>query len=1011
MSRKKSSKSKPAQTSTGKKSATDSKPGGAVKKHTPGKTAMEQKPGFPIAGIGASAGGLEAFTDLLKHLPADTGMAFVLIQHLHPEYPSALSEILARATTMPVLEVKDGMVVEPDHVYIIPPNTYLGILHGVLHLMPRSDISGQNLPIDYFFRHLAAEMGSMAIGVILSGTASDGVLGLKAIGAEGGITIAQDEASARYDGMPHSAIAAGCVDIILPPDKIAVELARIAHHPYVMPRPPAVTEVALPVGEDTLNKIFLLLRRQTGNDFTYYKPTTIQRRIRRRMLLHKLERLEDYVHYLQDNPAETEQLFHDILINVTGFFRDPDAFRALADEVFPSLKDRPADAPIRIWIPGCSSGEEAYSLAISILEYLGDSAGNIAIQIFATDIDETAIEKARAGIYPENISQDVSAARLRRFFVRAEGGSYQISKYIRDMCIFAVQNVIKDPPFSRIDLISCRNLLIYMGPVLQKKIMSIFHYALKPSGYLLLGSAESIGGFADLYRVVDAREKVYAKKSVATPVHLEFGAHTVLPPPLHPEHDMGPVARADDRFDLSREVDHLLMMQFTPAGVVINENMDILQFRGRTGPYLEPPPGEASLNILKMAREDLMLDLNGVVRKVLNNSEPVRKTGIRLKRNGKPRVINIEALPIKASQTTERFFLVIFEDVTQLVGAQLSPPDSEKQKYAGIQVKELEQELAATREYLQSVIEQQETSNEELRSANEEIQSSNEELQSINEELETAKEELQSTNEELATVNDELESRNTELNQANNDLINLVSSINISLVILGLDMRVMRFSPQAEKLLNLINGDIGRPFTDIKTNIAIDGLADTIVGVIDTLQPVEFEAQDDDGHWYSIRVLPYKTLDNKIDGTVVIYVNIDDMKKSLDEARRARDYAQAVIAAVRHPMLVLDEKLSVVSASTTFLQTFKVTAEETVGNLLYRLGNGQWGIPELRARLDETIRTGSDFDDYTVEHEFEKIGQKIMRISGRLIPASSDTGTMVLMQIEDITPDNPASST
>ena len=656
---KKSSKSRSSLTSTKAKSAKVAKPKGSVSKSASGKITSDQMPGFPIAGIGASAGGLEAFTVLLKHLPADTGMAFVLIQHLHPAYPSALTEILSRATSMPVQEVLDGMEVKPNYVYIIPPNTYLGIMHGVLHLMPRSEFSGQNLPIDYFFRHLAEDLGSMAIGVILSGTASDGVLGLKAIEAEGGITIAQDEESAQYNGMPHSAIAAGCVDYILSPDKIAVELARIARHPYVLQKPSGTVADTFSVNDDTLSKIFLLLRRQTGNDFTHYKPTTIQRRIRRRMLLHKLDRLEDYVRCLQDNPAEVEQLFHDILINVTGFFRDREAFVALTEKVFPSLKDRSADAPVRIWVPGCSSGEEVYSLAIALIDYLGESAGNRAIQIFATDIDPVAIEIARAGIYPDNISQDVSPEHLRRFFIRIEGGSYQISKYIRDMCVFAIQNVTKDPPFSRIDLISCRNLLIYLGPVLQKKIMLIFHYALKPAGYLLLGSAESIGSFSDYYRVIDSKDRIYAKKSVTTKMHMEFGSHADSPPVYQAENDAGRFPKMIGRFDITREVDHLLMMKFTPAGVVINQNMDILQFRGRTGPYLEPPPGEASLNVLKMAREDLMLDLNSVVRQAFGSGEPVRKEGIKIKRDGKQRFINIEALPVKAEDTSERFLLVV----------------------------------------------------------------------------------------------------------------------------------------------------------------------------------------------------------------------------------------------------------------------------------------------------------------------------------------------------------------
>lgn len=981
------------------------RPKSTPKKRPADNEIVEEKGRFLVAGIGASAGGLEAFTDLLKHLPTDTGMAFILVQHLHPEYPSALTEILSRATSMPVTEVADGTLVCPDHVYVIPPNYYMGILHGVLHLMPRSDFRGQNLPIDYFFQHLAQDLGSMAIGVILSGTASDGVLGLKAIAAEGGITIAQDEKSAKYDGMPHSAISTGCVDFILPPDKIAVELTRIARHPYAVPKQEGSFAPDFSDDETLLNKIFLLLRRQTGNDFTYYKPTTIQRRIRRRMVLHKLERLTDYVRYLQGNTAEIEQLFHDVLINVTSFFRDPDAFVALKDKVFPLLKERSPDIPIRIWVPGCSSGEEPYSLAIALLEYLGDSSVNIPIQIFATDIDETAIAKARTGIYPESIKQDVAQERLQRFFIKMDGGGYQISKYIRDMCVFAVQNVVKDPPFSRIDLISCRNLLIYLGPVLQKKIMSIFHYSLKPDGHLLLGSAESIGSFSDYYRAVDVKEKVYTKKVAITTIPIDFGnpvSYPIVPPK---ELATGGINKSDQRFDLSREVEKLLMSRFAPAGVVINENMDIVQFRGRTGAYLEPPPGEASLNILKMAREDLMLELNSVIRKVLSKGDTVRKEGVKLKRDGKRHVINIEALPINAGGQTERFFLVVFDEVKSPTSIKEPESAPSSEKVHGTRITELEQELIATKEYLQSVIEQQETSNEELRSANEEIQSSNEELQSINEELETAKEELQSTNEELATVNDEMGNRNEELDRSNNDLNNLVASINIPMVILGTDLQIRRFSPQAVKLLNLIDVDIGRPFFDIKTNITVTGLSRVMSEVIDTLLPVEVEAQDNDGVWYSVKVHPYKTLDKKIDGVVIVYINVDEMKKSFDEASHARNYAEAVISSLRYPLLVLDKSLSVISASKAFYDVFKVTSEDTIGNLLYRLGNRQWGIPELRASLLKTVKTGKSFDNLIVTHEFEKIGMRTMNISGRIIPQYNESNAMVLMQIEDITED------
>ncbi|HJW81744.1 MAG TPA: chemotaxis protein CheB [Acidiferrobacterales bacterium] len=970
---------------------------------------VTQGVGFPVVGVGASAGGLEAFTLLLQRLPADTGMAFVLVQHLHPEYESALTEILSRATSMPVAEAADGMAVEPDHIYVIPPNVYLAMLHGILHLLPRISISGQNLPIDHFLRSLAEDQGSKAIGVILSGTASDGVLGLKAIKGEGGITFAQDEKSAKYNGMPHSAITAGCVDFILPPDKIAAELARIARHPFLAyARPDWVrkgvpADEALPASKDDFNKVFLLLRRFSGNDFTYYKHTTIQRRVRRRMLLHKLDRLKDYVRYLQEHPNEVRDLFHDLLINVTSFFRDPEAFAALKETVFPAILGRAEEAPVRIWVPGCASGEEAYSIAITLLEYLAEHGNGIPIQIFATDIDDEAVGKARAGIYPENITSDVSAERLRRYFVKVESG-YQINKQIRDMCVFANQNVIKDPPFSRVDLISCRNLMIYLGQVLQKKVLTTFHYALKPSGFLLLGTAESIGEFADLFRTVDPKVKLYGKKSITTPLHVEFGPVS-QPPTTVPEAAEIPAIRTS--LEIQREADRLIMNKYAPAAVVINEQLDILQFRGQTGAYLEPAPGEASLNILKMAREGLKLELSAAVKQAVSHHATARRSGVGVKQNGQIRSVNIEVTPIKGASAAGHCYVVIFQDVaTPAAGAKAAKHTKEKTKPAARdkRVTDLELELAATKEYLQSAIEQQETSNEELRSANEEIQSSNEELQSINEELETAKEELQSTNEELNTVNDELEGRNHELSQLNNDLTNLISSVNLPVIIVGADLRVRRFTPQVEKLLSLIATDVGRPIGDIKPNFTIPNFGALIAETIDTVRTTQIEAQDHDGRWYSVRIQPYRTLDNQITGAVIVFIDIDLIKKSLEAASIARDYAESVVSAMRHPILVLDKDLRVVSASAAYLQTFQVSAHETLGNLLYRLGNGQWGIPQLRGKLEDVIARDTAFDNFPVTHAFEKIGKRTVAVSGRRIPSGPTTPPLVLMQIESAAP-------
>ncbi len=577
----------------------------------------------PVVGIGASAGGLEAFRLLLKSLPPDTGLAFVLVQHLDPGHESMLTSLLSKATQMPVAEVKEGMRAEPNHVYIIPPNSTLGILNGSLHLTARMKPGSRHMPIDHFLRSLAEDQGSGAIGVILSGVATDGTLGLKAIKAEGGITFAQDEKTAKYDGMPRSAIAAGCVDFVLSPEKIARELARIGRHPYLRVSP--AEPVPLPAENDSdLRTLFLLLRSATGVDFSYYKYSTLERRIVRRMVLHKIARLSQYVRYLQENPGELRALYEDILIHVTAFFREPETFQELKDTILPNLlRTRRADEPIRVWIPGCSTGEEAYSIAMVLLEYLGDRAASVRIQLFGTDISEAAIERARAGTYSESSVAEVSPDRLRRFFVKGNG-EYQITKSLREMCIFARQDLAKDPPFSRMDLISCRNVLIYMGPVLHKKLMGIFHYALKPTGLLILGKSESISGFSDLFMPVGRKHKIYSKKLVET--HPVFDVPAADDDGAHERAEKKP--ETPMKFDLRKEADRLVINHYAPAGLVASESLHILQFRGDAAPFLSPSPGEASLSLLRMVRPEFAMELRAAIQRARKQDAPVRKEGV-----------------------------------------------------------------------------------------------------------------------------------------------------------------------------------------------------------------------------------------------------------------------------------------------------------------------------------------------------------------------------------------------
>jgi two-component system, chemotaxis family, CheB/CheR fusion protein len=614
---------------------------------------QDEGPLFPIVGVGASAGGLEAFTQLLKALPADTGMAFVLVQHLAPMHASALAEILSRSTKMPVLEVHDEPTVEPNHVYVIPPARSMIVARGALQLLPREG-RGVHRPIDRFFRALAEDRRHQAIGVVLSGTATDGTLGLEAIKAEGGITFAQD-VTAQHEGMPHSAIASGCVDFVLPPNEIAREIIRIGQHPYAAP-PPGSREQD---HEPNLAQVVKLLQRATGVDFTHYKFNTLYRRISRRMVLQKLDGMSQYLAFLRQTPAEVEALYQDILISVTSFFRDPASFDALKSQVFPRLlKDRSAHDPVRVWTLGCSTGQEAYSIAMAFKECAEATGSQVALQLFATDLNAGSIEKARAGFYAKDIAQDMAPERLRQFFTEVEGG-YRIRKGIRDACVFSRHNVLADPPFSRIDLISCRNLLIYLEPVLQQKIVATLHYALKPTGYLWLGGSETIGSFRNLFDVQDAKHKIYAKNHTSGPGPALF-------PLQHggmPRASFVPVtARPSDAADLPREADRVLLTKFAPPGVLVSADLDILQYRGDTGPYLAPAPGKASLSLLKMLREGLLVAVRAAILRAGKEQTTVREEGLRVKSNGGYLEVAIEVIPLKGRGLKEGGFLVLFED-------------------------------------------------------------------------------------------------------------------------------------------------------------------------------------------------------------------------------------------------------------------------------------------------------------------------------------------------------------
>lgn len=851
---------------------------------------------FPIVGIGASAGGLNAFTQLLKALPIDTGMAFVLVQHLDPKHVSLLPDLIRRTTAMPVIEISDDLRVEPNHIYVMPPTYSLALLHGVLQLLPRPEVRGKFLPIDDFLISLAQDRQNRAIGIILSGTASDGTLGIQAIKTAGGITFAQTEDSAEYDGMPHSAIAGGHVDFILPPKEIARKLVQIAHHPYLNQQLVNLVE-DVPAKETDLGKIFVLLRARTGNDFTYYKHTSIMRRIKRRMMLHQLDEMKDYVKFLRQHPKELDILFQDMLINVTSFFRDPETFEALKKEVFPRLIEQLAnEKALRIWIPACSTGEEVYSIAIALFEFLGNQVNAMHIQIFASDIDKQAIDKARQGIYSHHIDEAVGIERLARFFIKTTNG-YQICKSIRDVCVFAIQNVIQDPPFSRINLICCRNLLIYLNTSIQKRVLNIFYYALRPNGFLMLGTSETIGSEADLFSLIDRKNKIYLRKSQANLPNTDLAEMRSTPQSFSAFH-----SRPKDTppaMQVQQAAENLILEKYGPPAVVIDQNMHILYFRGQTGPYIEPATGSASLNLLKMVHPELIIELRTLVHQAIKDNNSVRKEGLRMHHNGNFKNLNLQIMPLASSKTIVPSYLVVFEPGVEIPARQgpLQPEDVCKDA-KDLRISALENELLTEREYMQSIIEEQEETNEELQSANEEIQSANEELQSINEELETTKEELQSTNEELTTIIEEHENRNQELNLINNDLINLLASIDTPIVILHKDLSIRRFTPAAKVLLNLIDTDTNRPISNIRPNIVIPDLESELKQVIESAVTKSMEVQDDNEHWYLLRLHPYQKQDKNIDGVVMVFIDIDAIK-DIEQLRNALQYERRLAAVVR----------------------------------------------------------------------------------------------------------------
>ena len=938
-----------------------------------------------VVGIGASAGGLEALASLIANLTLDS-MSFVVVQHLSPEHESALPTLLSRSSrAVTVVGAVDGVKVEANHVYVIPPNADLGILDGRLQVITPPTLPHPRLPIDYFFRSLAADQGARAIGVVLSGTGSDGTLGLKRIRESGGLTFAQDPASARYDGMPRAAIESGWVDFTGTPEAIAAELMVLGAHPYHGAR----RHIEPSLSADGLSKILLLIRATFGNDLTYYKPSTIERRLARRMALHKLDRVDDYLKLVQSNPEELRALYKDTLIGVTTFFRDSEPFEALRATVFPRITEgkKPGSA-LRVWVPACSTGEEPYSIAMSLVEYLEAHNLDLRLQVFATDVDDDSVLRARRGSYPQSIALDVSPERLARFFVQ-EDDSYTISRRIRDLVVFSTHDLARDPPFSRIDLISCRNLLIYLQPVMQKKILRIFHYALNQLGFLLLGRSESAGDAPELFAIIDAKSKLYLPKTSAlvSPVDLGVGATATVPPrTIQPGGRMRPIV------NLAQMAERKVLDLFGPPGVVINENFDALHFRGRTTPYLEPAPGAATLNILRLARPEIHADLRRAVHEALSQDRHV-KVASSVNDAGAQRPFTLEVLPMADPDTRTRCLLVLFHAEPEAKEPSPAPVALPAGGLTEPRTVELERELLLTKEYLQNAVEEVEGTNEQLQSANEELQSANEELQSTNEELETSKEELQSANEELTTVNEELQNRMEELQQTYDDLVNVMNGVDNAVVIVGLDLRIRRFTSAAEKLLALAPADVGRELGRLDAFVGGQSLSALAKKVIDVLSTVEREVQCSDRRWYLLRISPYKTAEHSIRGAVIVLSDIDLRKRTLQVGRDIAEYAGQFLAAIGDPLLIIDEHLRVRWANDAYYEGFAVVPEEIVGQRLPQIHGGRWGGPELAPLVDETVGAGKPFRDVVVE---AAEGRRL-RVSGSRLPATYDGQLLTLL--------------
>jgi len=934
-----------------------------------------------VAVLGASAGGLEAFTQFFHDLPQDSGVAFILVQHLDPSQPSRLTEILGSGVSIPVVEVTDGTRLQPDHVYVIPPGKTMTISNRTLRLEEQTKHPSVSHSIDIFFRSLAEDVKERAVAIILSGAGSDGTEGARAIKARQGLVIVQDPETAKYDSMPRAAVDAGVGDYILPPEAMVGKLIGYVRKSY---QAREETRQALGKDDNRLRNILSMVRARTGRDFSGYKISSISRRLERRMAVNQVDTVEEYSRLLQEHPAEIEELVKDFLINVTSFFRDGEAFEALRGEIGRLLMDRPAGSLVRAWVPGCSTGEEAYSVAMLVIECAEKLKRHYDIQVFATDLDGDAISVARAGKYPSSIAQDVDKERLERFFSRADD-SYQVKKNLREKLVFALHDLVMDPPYSRMDIVSVRNLLIYFDAELQKKVLQLMHYSVNEGGILFLGTAETIGEFSDLFNTVDNKWRIYRGINKYTALQ----QYPLRQPAAYKEHPSAPLemhAASRPGTTDGPAPEHLLL-EALPPSVLVDRAYTIVYSHGNTGKYLHLPEGKPNISLLEMANPELREALATALHEAAQEQKQAIREGLRIKHNGGTQSMRLIVRPVSR---TDRHLIVTFEDIGRQERRRKKGETLDQQRY-----RELEQELQITKETLRGIIEQLETASEEQRSINEEYVSTNEELRSSNEELETSREELRSVNEELVTINTEREKKIEELTAVSDDMRNLLNSTGIATIFLDEKLRIKRFTPTATTLFKFQDSDVGRPVEDIASRLKTDSMPQLARRVLDTLVPVEQDVQTQDGGWYTMRVHPYRTADNAIDGVVASFADISSIKA-------VQSYVDGIIDTLREPFVVLDENLKVKSASRMFYKTFQVIPEDTEGQLIYDLGSRQWDIPQLRELLKDVLQEDRVFDGFQVEHDFPGIGHRVMLLNARRVYEGGSATQRILLAMEDI---------